>query len=87
MTGNFYSTVGFVAGRVLASGTDDKKAVLQYDAGGSSAQYSLAGTDIYVCETDPMSVRVGDISDLQKGDRIFGSVRYLVFKELYIIRN
>lgn len=82
-----YNAISFVSGKILAVNSDGNRIILQYSVDGAAAIYSLNATQIYIYDKQTERLASGNISDLMEGDLLVASARYLVCKELFIIRD
>lgn len=86
-TSSPYNSISFVSGRVLAVNAAGNRMVLQYGADGSAGIYSTSSTGIYIYEAEKKRFTEGTVADLMEGDIVFTSARYMVCRELFIIRD
>lgn len=82
-----YKAASFVAGVVLKYSDEEQRIVLEYNASGATVQYSSSGAKVYIYDTKAQTLSVGKTADIMSGDRIFMSARYLMGREIYIIRD
>lgn len=85
-----YIRAGFIAGKVNASSIADNRIVMQYTEEGKTIQLlTNNNTKIFVYDSSGGrhgEFKRGSLSDILKGDRIYVSERYLVCKEIIIMR-
>ncbi|MDY3030678.1 MAG: S-layer homology domain-containing protein [Clostridia bacterium] len=87
---DLYVRGAFIAGEVMASDRNDNRLVVQYTENGQAIQLLINNnTKIYVYENGEGrrgEFKNGSVSDILKGDRVYLSARYLVCKEIIIMR-
>lgn len=87
-TSSPYNSISFVSGKVLAMDKSNSSMVLEYNENGSAAIYSTKNINkVYIYHTDKNEFTVGTEADIIEGDTVAASARYLVFRELFVIRD
>ena len=87
-TSSPYNSISFVSGKVLAMDNSGSSMVLEYNENGSAAIYSTKSINkVYIYHTEKNEFTVGTEADIIEGDTVAASARYLVFRELFVIRD
>lgn len=82
-----YIRAGFIAGRVKAASAADNRVVMQYTEEGKTIQLlTNNNTKVFIYSDDSKEFKRGSLSDILKNDKIYVSERYLVCKEIIIMR-
>ncbi len=82
-----YNLKTYITGYVTNCDTDEKKAVIRYDAVNSAAFSISSLKKVYIYDAVHKDFSVGSIDDIREDDHVVARARNLVCQEMFILRN